>query len=529
MVVAVLSCAITACSDSRAGGDAAGGSTLSGGSSTDGAPPNGAARGSASEALSDDGARLGGLGDLPRPAAAAPRILEGTDRDDHLGHALSAPGRIAPGGATILAVGGGTKWEESRAERNLKRDCLALFALGSGAPDLPLLTIEGVRGGDRFAFDLCLAPGLLGDPGLTDLVAGAPRGPVVKLGDEQRPAERGALYIFAAQTLVAGRGGELTSAEADLVLVGPSDGGRLGYSVAAAGDLDGDGIGDLVAGAPGGPLAAADGGRVLLISGARLRALRESGRRRVAVDDAELAARTLCVGAPGDLLGSDVAVVAAGSGHGLIAAGAPQCAWDAEADTFLATGGEGRGYVVVADGSAEGAGAPRRIGGGDPLASFGKAVAWLAPPGRSPLLAVGSPLAAAEAGADSGRVAIHDLDRAEALAVLTGERAEGRFGWSLAASSDGAWLAVGAPNDSIARTGEEAAIGYRRGTVSLVPVPASGVVGERTAFHGQDARDHFGYAVSPQEAPGSFWGGALAWPGEGGTEVGRVYALTADG
>ncbi|MEE9392747.1 MAG: integrin alpha [Planctomycetota bacterium] len=111
-----------------------------------------------------------------------------------------------------------------------------------------IATLEGVSIGDRFGWSLASFEDLTGD-GIGDLAVGSP--------NEQNglASLAGHVRLFA---------GPNVSAVMDIV-GGPSD--RLGYSVANAGDIDGDGVVDIVVGAINASMTAADEGAVRVFSG----------------------------------------------------------------------------------------------------------------------------------------------------------------------------------------------------------------------------------------------------------------------
>ncbi|HKY33244.1 MAG TPA: FG-GAP-like repeat-containing protein [Candidatus Polarisedimenticolia bacterium] len=133
------------------------------------------------------------------------------------------------------------------------------FGPQAGAADADL-TLSGATNGDDLGYSVACAD-LNGD-GLGDMVAGAL---FADAAAESRPSA-GELYVVRGRPSVPGAGGRrvlidpLTSAAQqpidlgaqpgypDLTLLGATTGDQLGFS-AAAGDLDGDGVGDLMAGA----------------------------------------------------------------------------------------------------------------------------------------------------------------------------------------------------------------------------------------------------------------------------------------
>jgi hypothetical protein len=117
----------------------------------------------------------------------------------------------------------------------------------SGRTGELLLAIHGEHAGDRLGISVAGAGDLDGD-GHADLVVGAHRSDVGGLDAGQVKAISG-------------------STGAELYSVNGAAGEFLGMAVAGAGDVDGDGTPDLLAGAPFSDAGAADGGRVCVLSG----------------------------------------------------------------------------------------------------------------------------------------------------------------------------------------------------------------------------------------------------------------------
>jgi len=87
------------------------------------------------------------------------------------------------------------------------------------------------------SFGSALATGDVDGDGRADLLVGA----------DDLPSDRGALAVFFADQLVSGLGGELDDADVQVVADGRV---FFGAAVASLGDLDGDGLDDVVVGAP---------------------------------------------------------------------------------------------------------------------------------------------------------------------------------------------------------------------------------------------------------------------------------------
>lgn len=171
--------------------------------------------------------------------------LDGTDPGGGLGSALAACGDLDGDGladfaaAAPLADGAAPMVGQVALVRSSD-----LAALGSRA-DLDALAttwrgeVTGARAGDALACEHDLT-----DDGLADLVVGEP------FADGEGEA-RGVVWVIEGGAVMAtGGNGRLLSVAAARSLWGADDEAWMGRSV-ATGDLDGDGLPDLVAGAPG--------------------------------------------------------------------------------------------------------------------------------------------------------------------------------------------------------------------------------------------------------------------------------------
>ena len=92
--------------------------------------------------------------------------------------------------------------------------------------------------------------------GLDDLLIGA------RYNDE-RDSSAGKSYLFLGSSVAAG--GWFGLDQADAAFAGEAANDRSGTSVASAGDVDGDGLDDLVIGAPNNDETGVDAGKVYLL------------------------------------------------------------------------------------------------------------------------------------------------------------------------------------------------------------------------------------------------------------------------
>lgn len=228
---------------------------------------------------------------MPRGAAAAPGVfvepevevlytLEGERAGGQLGWAVSAVADVDGDGASEVLTS--APFDPSGGES------AGRVYLYSGATGESLLTWTGAAG-DRLGFAIADAGDVDGD-GTPDVIAGAP-GPTGAVG---------AAFVYSGAD-----GHEIA------MLSGTAPGDFFGNAVTGVGDVDGDGLADVLVGAPRDPALGENGGRVALFVAADWTAPRWS---REGEAGARLGAGAGPLGdANGDGIG-DVVVGAPGNG-----------------------------------------------------------------------------------------------------------------------------------------------------------------------------------------------------------------------
>ncbi|MBL8616190.1 MAG: FG-GAP repeat protein [Deltaproteobacteria bacterium] len=369
----------------------------------------------------------------------------------------------------------------------------------AGVIDHAYATLLGEHAGDRLG---------QGEPGVLAIgdTDGDGSGALLLTAVFGGPAGEGRVYLVEG---AAGPSSVATAAGAAWTGAAPGD--QLGRGLAAPGDLDGDGLPDLVVSAPGADLSGAEAGALYLLppGGGPLGAPFALG---FAAGD-ELG--ELC-GAPG--LGP--------AGAGALLAGAQ-----------FADGGAGAVYLLVDTAGLGGAAATVRGAPGEELGSD-LAVGDLDGDGL-PELALG----ARGAGGD-GRGAVYlfsgairgAYDSADADAQIVGEAAGDDVGWgisiALGADLDGDGygdLVVGARGrDAAAATPDAGLVSLWRGPISP---GAHGLSAAWASWRGADASDWIGDSVAmPGDIDGDgadelVIGSGYAEPPDGGRPSGAAYTL----
>ena len=110
-------------------------------------------------------------------------------------------------------------------------------------------TAEGTSSGDRFGLSVATVGDVDGD-GIDDAIVGSPN-------DDQAASDAGAAFV------VSGLDGSVIH-----TILGAASGDSLGFSVSGAGDVDADGVPDVIAGARFADTAGSDFGQAVVVSGA---------------------------------------------------------------------------------------------------------------------------------------------------------------------------------------------------------------------------------------------------------------------
>jgi hypothetical protein len=175
-------------------------------------------------------------------------ILRGESSSEEAGSALGAAGDVDGDGLADILIGGsgadgaGVAWLVSGA------------GVGKATLSEASARIDGTKGDTDGLGDALIGAGDVDGDGLADILIGG-----------STSGDTGAAWLLYGPT-----SGALTTADADATFSGIASGDQAGYSLAAPGDLSGDGLSDLLIAAPSGSSADTSAGEIYFILGAGL-------------------------------------------------------------------------------------------------------------------------------------------------------------------------------------------------------------------------------------------------------------------
>ncbi|HLQ66307.1 MAG TPA: integrin alpha [Candidatus Limnocylindrales bacterium] len=182
----------------------------------------------------------------PRPDAIPDMILSGEAAGDRFGISVAAAGDVNRDGYGDVMVGA---YQNDAGGKDAGR--AYVFFGGARPDDRPDLALTGASAGDAFGFAVSGA-GDMNKDGYADVIVGAYHN-----GAGGKDAGRAYVYY----------GGAAPSERPALVLTGEAAGDAFGYSVSGAGDVNGDGFGDVAVGAYGNDAGGSAAGRAYLFFG----------------------------------------------------------------------------------------------------------------------------------------------------------------------------------------------------------------------------------------------------------------------
>ena len=190
----------------------------------------------------------------PMDTMAADARFVGQAEDDYAGRSVSSAGDVDGDGFDELLVGAHQPYDGTGMAYLFRGPVTGVLDVGSAD-----LALQGEAEGDRAGAAVAAAGDVDGD-GLADLLVGAPKSDSFEIN-------AGIAYLMLGASWGQGVSA-LELGQADMHFLGEALDDGAGEALAAAGDMDGDGLGDLLIGASGNDVLGEGTGQAYLVLGA---------------------------------------------------------------------------------------------------------------------------------------------------------------------------------------------------------------------------------------------------------------------